>query len=369
MESRATYLFAGGGTGGHLFPGIAVARELLERTPESRVIFVGSTRAIESTIVAEQGFEHRTLSVEPLPTLKRNPWKFAWKNLRAWFAARQMLRELKPNMVIGLGGFASAPLVLAANRFRVPVLLLEQNVIPGRTTRMLSRYASHVCVTFVESKARLPHASSVIVTGNPVRTEIATLNGTIRSFSANSVLLVLGGSQGADSLNEAVIAALRQIRDALEGWSVVHQTGPRQAEEVRRAYQELKIPAIVEAFFHDMPKYYATASLAISRAGASTLTELACVGIPMILLPYPHSADDHQKANAHAFEIDGAAVIVEHANPCHLTAERLTQALMRMIHDPEQLRTMALAARKLAIPDATRKIADVISEWHDFRTP
>ena len=176
MGAPPTFVFAGGGTGGHLFPGIAVAEELRRRNPSTRIVFVGSTRAIELSIVAEHRLEHRMLTVEPLPQLRRNPLRFAFRNWQAWRGAIRLLKELRPTAVIGLGGFASAPLVWAASRHRIPVVLLEQNVIPGRTTRWLSRFADQVCVSFAETRPRLARARSVIVTGNPVRAEIAALH-------------------------------------------------------------------------------------------------------------------------------------------------------------------------------------------------
>jgi UDP-N-acetylglucosamine--N-acetylmuramyl-(pentapeptide) pyrophosphoryl-undecaprenol N-acetylglucosamine transferase len=361
MDSRSTVLFAGGGTGGHLFPGIAIAQELLRRDPASRVVFIGSTRAIESTIVAEQGFEHRMLPVESLPMLKRNPLKFVYRNWQAWHAATRLLREFNPTAVVGLGGYASAPLVWAASRHRVPVILLEQNVIPGRTTRWLSRCASHVCVTFAQTSSQLPQASNVIVTGNAIRSEITALHPRIRSNTSPPELLILGGSQGADSLNEAVLFAVRQLSDSVAGWSVVHQTGPRQVDRVREEYNDLGITACVESFFHDLPSRYSTASLVVSRAGASTLTELACAGIPMILLPYPHAADDHQRANAKVFSDANAAVIVEHVATAEATGTNLATAMRSLMNDSQRLQTMGNAAKQLGRPNAAERIADVVT--------
>ena len=206
-----------------MFPGIAIAAELRRRDPLAKMVFVGSTRSIEATIVAEQGLEHRMLSVEPLPMLKRNPFRFLYRNWQACRAATRLLQELSPAAVIGLGGYASAPLVWAASRRRIPVVLIEQNVIPGRTTRWLSRYAQQVCVSFPETISQLPRARHATVTGNPVRAEIAALLDrssvvsvvttakkipTENSSTAPRELLILGGSQGADSLNAAVFAAL-----------------------------------------------------------------------------------------------------------------------------------------------------------------
>ncbi len=368
MNPPSTILFAGGGTGGHLFPGIAAADELRRRDPSTRVVFVGSTRSIESTIVAEHGLEHRMLPVEPLPTLKRNPLRFLFRNWAALREAIRLLKELRPDAVVGLGGYASAPIVWAASRRRIPVILIEQNVIPGRTTRLLSRFADHVCVSFSESISRLPKARHIVVTGNPVRASIAKL------YNRNSLeltdeepstfkqqqLLILGGSQGADSLNVAVMAAIKKLADQLKTWKIVHQTGPRDAERTRSQYQELGLTFVVEPFFHDMAELYSLSDLVVSRSGATTLAELACAQTPMILLPYPHAADDHQRANAQAFVDHNAAVLVEHSTPPETTADKLADALKSLIDDVACRKRMSHAAKKLAHPDAAQMFADVI---------
>lgn len=372
MVQPSTFLFSGGGTGGHLFPGIAVAAELRRRAPQARLIFVGSDRAIESTIVAEHQLEHRVLPVEPLPTLKRNPIRFVWRNVSALRAASRLLDDVHPQAVIGLGGYASAPLVWAASRRNIPVILLEQNVIPGRTTRWLSRFASDVCVSFADCLPRLPRTRmsktgqpkpTICVTGNPVRLEIAALaSGSKPAYTASerNELLVLGGSQGADSLNDAMIEAANALHTDLADWKIVHQTGPRQMERVRQAYGQAAIDAEVDSFFHNMTHRYSRASLVVSRAGATTLAELSCAGLPMVLMPYPRSADDHQRANADLFVASGAAVMVEHANDPSATASELAGVLKPLINDANRRSSMGIAARKLASPDAAVTIAEQI---------
>ncbi|MBC8114857.1 MAG: undecaprenyldiphospho-muramoylpentapeptide beta-N-acetylglucosaminyltransferase [Candidatus Saccharimonas sp.] len=363
MTQPRTFIFAGGGTGGHLFPGVAVALELKRREPNARLLFVGSERELERTILARHGLEHRSLPVESLRELTRHPWRFATRNWTAWRAARQLMREERPSVVVGLGGYASAPLVWQASRARCPVVLLEQNVIPGRATRWLSRSASLVCTSFIEAGDRLPRGAKIEVTGNPVRREIAEFASNLTGDStAPRELLVLGGSQGADSLNEAVVAALRLVSEARSGWRVVHQTGARQVEAMRRAYAGLSIDAVVEPFFDDMLARYRAASFVVSRAGATTLAELACCGLPMLLLPYPHAADDHQRANALAYESHGAAVSVEHLATAEQTAARLADPLRSLLTDESCRRAMSTAARSCAHPDATSAVVNRMLE-------
>lgn len=367
MNAPLTFLFTGGGTGGHLFPGIAVARELRHRHPDSQITFVGSNREIESAIVVASQFEHRILPVEPLPMLKRNPVRFLWRNFCAGREANRLIRDLNPDAVIGLGGFASAPVVWAASRNKVPVILLEQNVIPGRATRWLSRFAKQVCVSFDQTRVRLPHRCQVVVTGNPVSDEIAALGRLELAQAPPGVgpnqkghVLVLGGSQGADSLNQAVLSAVRQSPQTFSGWTIVHQTGPRQADETRSAYQQKGIIAEVAPFFSDVSARYATASVVISRAGATTLAELTCVGRPMILVPFPHAADNHQLANAQFYNDHDCAIIVEHAATAIETGAKLERAFRELADDPARRTQMMTAAKRLARPDAAQAIADLI---------
>lgn len=355
-----TFIFAGGGTGGHLFPGIAVAQELLQQEPNARILFVGSEKDLEHSILARYRFEHQPLPVESLRVLFRRPWRFILGNWKAWRGARKMICAERPAAVIGLGGYASAPIAWEAARARIPVILLEQNVIPGRATRWLAKSATAVCVTFEDTVKRLPRTANIKVTGNPVRRRIADLHSSANNPLAHRQLLVLGGSQGADSLNEAVTMAAGHLRAELSSWQIVHQTGPRQVEQVRTAYKSLSLPAIVEPFFDDMVDHYRTSSLVISRAGATTLAELTCAGLPMVLLPYPHAADDHQRANAKPLQERGAAVIVEHHPTAEETGRDLSVQLKPLLSDMGRLKAMSDSARGLALPNAAMAVVELV---------
>ena len=361
MPHPATYLFAGGGTGGHLFPGVAIAEEIQRREPDSRIVFAGCERELERTILARHPFHHRPLSVEPLRELIRNPLKFVTRNGSAWIAARRLLHAEQPRAVVGLGGYASAPLVWAASRRGIPVVLLEQNLIPGRATRWLSRSADMICASFDETKERLPKSANVAITGNPLRREITDyVPKQSTSLPCSHQILVLGGSQGADSLNDAVLAAMPLLGESRFPWSVIHQTGPRQLEAVRRSYEALSINAVVESFFEDMMARYQSVSLVISRAGATTLAELACCGLPMILLPYPHATDNHQSANAQAYVAHGAAICLEHLSSPEQTAAQLATLLQDLFSNDARRAAMTVAARRCARPSATKEVVDRI---------
>lgn len=364
MTASRTFLFAGGGTGGHLFPGLAVAEELRRRDPDVRILFAGSGRAIEREILAATGYDHIVLPSESTAVLRRRPWRFAWNTLRALAGARRLLRDARPAVVIGLGGFASVPVVWMAARRGVPTVLLEQNTIPGRATRWLSRRATLVCVSFEETARFLPQGTHTAVTGNPVRPQIAGLADTPspRDESqsgpdARPILLVLGGSQGATGINDAMMTAAELRREELRGWQIVHQTGPRQVDAVRAQYERLGLSAVVEPFFSDLSEWYRRAMVVVSRAGATTLAELACAGCPAMLVPYPEAVGDHQTHNAQVFAAAGAAVIVPQQSSPHITAESLSRALETLLRAPDTRARMGEAMRRLARPRAADDVA------------
>ena len=339
-----------------------MAAELQSRDPECHVVFVGSDRPLEQKLIAAAGYEHVALPVESSRTLLRNPFRFAWSNWRALREARQLIEREGPAGVVGLGGFASVPTVLAAARKNVPTILLEQNAIPGRATRLLCLRAGAVCSAFDGNENQLRSGARVAVTGNPVRQGISDLwqQSLAESESGPKTLLVLGGSQGAESLNEAVVTLLERKLRQLADWQIVHQTGQSQYAKIAESYRATECTAIVEPFFDDMPSRYASATLVVSRAGATTLAELACAGCPAILLPYPHAADNHQLANARVFEKAGAAIIVEHeANPA-TTADNLARAVAALAADAARQTAMQYAMRQLARPDASRRVVDVL---------
>jgi UDP-N-acetylglucosamine--N-acetylmuramyl-(pentapeptide) pyrophosphoryl-undecaprenol N-acetylglucosamine transferase len=367
--SQTTYLFAGGGTGGHLYPGIAVAAELTARDEQARIVFAGSGRAVERDIVASSGYEHWQQGAEPLTVMRSDPWRFALGNWQAFRAAVSALRRERPAVVIGLGGFASAPLVLAAQQLSIPTVLLEQNVTPGRATRWLSRRASLVCLSFDVTRKSIASRGRVVVTGNPVRREIAALSeeSAAATVTAPSVepaghetLLVLGGSQGAHGVNLAMVEAVDVVRAKLPGWSIVHQTGQNDAAEVAGAYDRIGVAATVSPFLNDLPVRYSTAAIAISRAGATTLAELACAGIPAILFPYPQAARDHQLQNARVFEAAGAACVIDEKNPTDTPGAVLAGRLRILLDDRAARENMSRAMRRLARPLAAVSVAEEI---------
>ena len=349
-----TYLFSGGGTGGHLFPGLAVAEELRAAEPEARVVFVGSGRAIEREIVAVHGYQHVVLPVEPSTTLRRNPLKFAWRSWGSLREAAALLARERPASVIGLGGFASVPVVWAASRQGIPAVLLEQNIVAGRATRLLSRRASLICLSFSETIRDLARGARTAVTGNPVRREIAALHENGHRCDGRT-LLVLGGSQGAVAVNDSVLEAVEALAPELAGWEIIHQTGQAGASRATAVYRRLGLSHDVRPFFDDLSALYASATLAVSRAGATTLAELACAGCPAILIPYPNSVRDHQRLNSLTFERSGAARVVEQAGK--ETAVRLRESLGPLLSNSAERERMRRSMHVLARPRAAQDVA------------
>ena len=348
-----------------MFPGLSVAAGLLGRDPAARIQFIGSERSLERALVIQHGYDHRTLPSEPLTWLWRRPWSFVWRNWRAYRMARDWLREDRPAAVVGLGGFASAPVVLAAHRLGIPALLLEQNSIPGRSTRWLSRWAKVVCLSYPQSVAYFDLRVATRLTGNPIRTEIAALANLERVESNPPTLLILGGSQGAQALNAAILELLKSQPELFSGWSIVHQTGAAQCAAVMQQYKALSVSAEVAPFFHDLDCRYQAATLVISRAGATTLAELACAGIPAILVPYPSAADNHQWHNAQAFEEAGAARTCRQAEMPAETAGELAKLLSELVRNAKLRAEMSEAMRSLAQPRATGQVIEALLQSID----
>ena len=348
-------MIAGGGTGGHVFPALAVADELRRRTKEAQITFVGGQRGLETRLVPQAGY--------PLRTLRMSGLKGATVTARvaaAGMAGAALVRCLawmareRPHLVIGVGGYASGPAVLAARTLRVRTMILEQNHFPGATNRWLAPRVDAVCVPSEAARRRL--GGRGIVTGNPVR-EAFTRIGSPPDRPVLS-LLVFGGSRGARSINRAMVEALPALAHMVPVPAIVHQTGPDELEAVRAAYAGFPslASAHVAAFLDDMPRRLADADLVVARAGATTLAELAAAGRPAILVPYPHAADDHQRLNAEAVAEVGAAVSILDRE---LSGARLAGAVAELAGDRARLRRMGEAARTLARPDAAARIADV----------
>ncbi|MCK6556542.1 undecaprenyldiphospho-muramoylpentapeptide beta-N-acetylglucosaminyltransferase [Candidatus Binatia bacterium] len=343
-------IVAGGGTGGHLFPGLAVAEEVAARGAE--VLFVGSAFGIEATAVPQTRFRFEPIVVRGARGRGlRGLIEFAGQFPAAVRRARHLVRETRPDVVLGLGGYGSVPVVVAAWSLGVPSVLMEQNVHPGLANRCLAHVARRVCTTFRESAAFFP-AGKAVQTGNPVRRLVAAEVPRSEAFT----IFVFGGSQGAHTINVAAVDAAGILREKLCKLRIVHQTGAADESWVRRRYQEMGVAAEVLPFVHDMGTAYGQADVVVCRAGATTLAELASVGRPAILVPYPYAADDHQRRNAEVLAQGGAAEVVLDRD---LNGALLAERILALAADTPRLRSMAVAARRFARPDAAAQVADI----------
>ena len=349
------WVIAGGGTGGHVTPALALGEAIAARGDE--VLFIGASHGLEARLVPEAGFRLEALQSEQV--MGRSPWgrlRGGLSILLGVGSALRVMREFKADAVVSVGGYAAMPAALAAWTSRRPLFLVEPNAIPGRVNRLTARFARTVFVGFEDTRRGLPPRTESLCVGVPLRRALykTFAEGEKTGNPATPLrLLVFGGSQGARQLNENVPEALARL--AKNSVEVFHQTGEPDRKSVSMRYAELGISAEVVAFEVDMPKRYRWADLAICRAGALTVAELALAGMPALLVPYPVAADDHQAANARALEVAGAARSLE-ARPLDLSA--LAQTIAEFVTSPGRLVLMREAAARLARPHAAERIID-----------
>ncbi len=372
-------LIAGGGTGGHLYPGIALARELRRRNPSAEVSFVGTAQGIEARVVPREGFEldlirvaglkgkgraERLRGLLLLPTAAGDAWR--------------VISQRRPDVVVGVGGFASGPVLALAAVRGYPTMLLEQNAVPGLTNRLLAHFVRAAAVNFADALSYFPRTG--FVAGNPVRPEFfpaqnEEANGdTARPFDsidsahggnlAQGRVLVFGGSQGAHAINVAMVEAASRLAATGLQLAITHQTGERDLDLVRSAYHRAGLAARVEAFIFEIDGEMKAADLVVCRAGATTLAELAASGRPAILVPLPTATDDHQRKNAEVLGRAGAALVIEERD---LSGSRLAETIAKLVADREKRQQMSVAARALAWPDAAARIADRVEQLGGHR--
>ncbi|MBI2826953.1 MAG: UDP-N-acetylglucosamine--N-acetylmuramyl-(pentapeptide) pyrophosphoryl-undecaprenol N-acetylglucosamine transferase [Planctomycetia bacterium] len=365
-NNRLRVVFAGGVTGGHLYPGLAVAEQLVARDPTVRVAFAGPGSAFERAAVTKAGFDYVPLTCPRSPRRLRDVAHFGRRMFGGYRTAAAYLASQRVSAVVALGGYASVPMALAAVRRKVPLVLLEQNAVIGRANRWLARFAAVLCLPPIASSnpaaARRFGRCSIIVTGTPVRAcfaEAAQSGGG--ASPSRDTLLILGGSGGARLLNEAVPKALAPLRRELATWRVVHQTGAADQSATSAAYRQAGIAATVVPFIDEVASTLARTRLAICRAGGSTLAELAVTGVPAMLVPLAGSADDHQRRNALAYAAAGASGMIESTRlGVEAVAGNLAQELSLLLPDAPRQETMSRAMTHLARPDAAALSAKLV---------
>jgi len=345
-------ILAGGGTGGHVIPGLAIAQELQTRY-QAELLFIGTSRGLENRLVPAAGFPLELVKVGALNRVSlATRLKTAFDLPRAVFTAAGMLNEFQPDVVIGVGGYASGPAMLAALLKHIPTLAFEPNLVPGFANRIVSRFVSAAAVHFEQTAG---HFRNAVVTGVPVRPAFFAIPKKVYSPSSPT-LLVFGGSQGARAINLAMVRALPELARRLPNLHVIHQTGERDYNEVQAAYVGIAVSAEVHKFIDNMPAFFARADLVLCRSGASTVAEIEAAGKPAIFIPFPYAADDHQRRNAEAMEQAKAAVVLEETK---LDKVWLVDTICVLLDDPARLSRMSDAARAMSHPNAAKEIAEL----------
>ncbi|MBW2436583.1 MAG: undecaprenyldiphospho-muramoylpentapeptide beta-N-acetylglucosaminyltransferase [Deltaproteobacteria bacterium] len=349
-------VIAGGGTGGHLFPGLAIAQEFMARNKGNRVVFISTGNPLERSVLGQTDFRLESVTAEGIKG--RGLWnqaKSALKIPKGIMQALRILKDYRPDLTVGLGSYSAGPVVVSAWLLRTKIVLHEQNILPGITNRILARFADRIYVSFDDTQARFaPH--KIRLTGNPVRQELLNNhNGQpITPELKKFCVLIIGGSQGAHRINTTLIEALGQLTQKEELF-FIHQTGAADEQMVSEAYRRANIAAKVQSFFTQMGPLYKQADLIICRAGATTVAEVTAMGKAVIFIPFPFAADDHQTLNAATLANKGAAEMIHEKD---INAGILAQRIEYYASHPQALETMALKAGRLGHPDAAQRIVD-----------
>jgi UDP-N-acetylglucosamine--N-acetylmuramyl-(pentapeptide) pyrophosphoryl-undecaprenol N-acetylglucosamine transferase len=347
-------IIAGGGTGGHLFPGIAIAEEFLARSPENEVLFVGTSRGIEARLLPKLGYPLALISASGMKGLGTTRQIMgAGRLLYGYAQSRKILKDFRPDLVLGVGGYASAPLVLAARGMGIRRFIHEQNAAPGITNKVLSYFVDGVFISMPEAESFFPKKIT-LMTGNPIRKEILWgFQERVRSVGDLFSVLVFGGSAGAQRVNSALLEALPHLESVKHRLRITHQTGEKDLERVREGYRAQGFQANVTTFIDDMSAAYGAADLVVCRAGATTIAEVTACGKGCIFIPYPYAADDHQRKNAQSLlKKDAGFMILEE----DLTGEKLAGQMLALIEHPERLAEVERNARSMAQLDAAQAI-------------
>lgn len=353
-KSQLNILIAGGGTGGHLFPGISIAQEFLKKNNNSRILFAGTDRQFEKSILEKAGFDHKSIKIAGLKgmgLLKKI--KTAMMLPAAVIQSAFIIFRFKADLIVGVGGYSSGPVAIAAWLLRRKVVLHEQNIIPGITNKILTRFADRVYVSFSETANHFS-MTTVKTSGNPVRNEILSIELKEKESSFPFTVLVAGGSQGAHKINEAVCEALMFL-DNKKDYQFIHQTGINDVEMVENAYAKEGVSYTVKPFFDDMEKQYEKADLIICRAGATTIAEITAMGHKSILIPFPHAADNHQEKNAQVLVNKNAAEMITEDI---LTGKMLSDKIISYSKDPEKLARLGQNSKEYGKPEAASTIVE-----------
>ncbi len=352
-------VIAGGGTGGHIYPGISVAREFLKRDSGAGILFVGTERGVERYIIPKEGFNLKSITVRGLKG------RFSLSTVISIFIlpigivqSLLLLRNYRPDIVIGVGGYVAGPMVFASFLLGIPSVIQEQNLFPGITNRILGRFVDKIAISFQGSAGYFPKGK-ICFTGNPVRSEFYNVDygkDIEKKKGSKFMLLVFGGSRGAHKINLSMVEALDLFSDVKDEIHIIHQTGEEDFSFVKGEYSKRDIPAEVRPFIFDMADNYRNADLIICRAGATTIAELTACGKGAVLVPFPYAANNHQEINARHMEERGAAVVIKDSD---LTGKRLSKTVIFLMKNKEKLEEMETESKRLGNPDAGTRVVDM----------
>ncbi|MEK6236229.1 MAG: UDP-N-acetylglucosamine--N-acetylmuramyl-(pentapeptide) pyrophosphoryl-undecaprenol N-acetylglucosamine transferase [Planctomycetales bacterium] len=371
MNEQRHIVFAGGGSGSHLYPGFATALHLQAQDPRTRITFAVEGGAFEKTQVRAHGFSCVEIPAEPLPKAPSRMWRFVARNWKGYREATRFLDAQRVSAVVGLGGYRSLPMARAASAKNIPLILLEPNAVPGRATRAVASKATILCAGFPQVLKHLPIGCSVQLTGTPVRPEIAALRLTPNSRRSTAAkgndrqrgLLVLGGAQGSDALNRAAPYALYHLRSHLQGWHILHQAGPQEVQPTRELYRKFGLDATVTPFVKAMGSALRRIDAAVCRSGGSLLGELACAGIPSVLVPDPAAENDHQRINAECQAEWGGCDVCDSGDESQRFDYELARSISPLVSDETIRMRRAEATSRSAQPHAAHLVAMVVKKY------
>ena len=357
------FFFAGGGTGGHIYPAIAVAEQIIKLEPDAKIHLFVSTRRIDARILTQTGFEYTALPAEGFSIRPGRLIGFCTSSLKSYRIAKRAIAESENVVVIGVGGFVAAPVCFAAHKLKVPVKLFNVDIVPGRANKIIARWADEIFVQFEDTAECFAHrGASVNVVGCPLRSGFGNPEPDKvmeqLGLENKKILLITGASSGSENINRAVCSLLEKLADFAEDWQIVHLTGAGNYEEVRQMYARTKIGHKVLDYFDDMPSLLSAADLVVGRSGAVSVAEYAAASVPSICMPYPYHKDRHQYLNAGKLVEAGAAVIIDDLPERKETAEWLAEELEELMKDEKKLKEMAKACEAIARLDAGLKIAE-----------
>jgi len=360
-QRQLNILFAGGGTGGHLFPGIALAEEFQRRKLDERIVFVGTANGLEARVIPREGFFLEFVSAAGFIGVSRiRQIKAAWKMVKALLDSYRIIKKHRPDIVFGLGGYASFATVLVGALMRIPSVIMEQNSVPGMSNKILGRFADTVCVTYQESISSFPRDKTYL-TGNPVRERVLRGSRTsgMKIFGLDPekfTVFIFGGSGGASSINMAMVEALQYLLDIRDEVQFLHQTGEKDYEYVRSSYRNFGYYGMVTPFIFQMAEAYAVSNIVVSRAGATTLSELTALGKPSVLIPFPYATANHQEMNARKLEKLQAAIIILDKE---LNGRSIAEAIRQLFRNTEMREKMQQNCRVLGQPQASQKVLEI----------